>query len=489
MLPMVKVRKVLSGIVLTGLLLSFVPFGFVQAEQTSTGAEATQTASNEAASIKDMDDVSEFAKTAIISLADNNIISGDSQNFFHPRKTVKRSELIKMIVNSLNIDMSNLPETPTFTDVPKGHWAYPYVEAGYRAGIIKGISADVFGVDQECTRQEMAVMYVRALGLKDSDLEGKQPYLYLGRMSDSSTVSSWAKENVEFALSIGLLKGTSSTAFGPKQPAERQQAAVVTDRFMSGKESMDQFAGKFKNEVDFPELYSALVKNDKEYKGNVDMKLGLNVAEKNGNNLMNLSMNMKGLTDIDTDKGVTNMDMDYAISMNLAGTVVSQALKIIKLGDKFYIKYPDENSWNVQTQKEMEELGMIPLDSSGNSQQLISYYRYAQINKEMNVDYKGTKVTKYTLTMNKEAEEAIVAGMDEGQMPGLDGNDQEEMKNLTSSNVVYLNDKNEIVYQKIQYSGSVWDEDAQSDVTIGMILEASFDNLGIAEIKAPVNVE
>jgi hypothetical protein len=107
-------------------------------------------------SLRDIGSSSDYAKASIISLAQSNIISGDENGYFHPYNTIKRSEMIKIIVNALGLDTENLPETPTFTDVPKDHWAFKYVEAGYRAGIVKGVTSSLFGVDRECTREEMA---------------------------------------------------------------------------------------------------------------------------------------------------------------------------------------------------------------------------------------------------------------------------------------------------------------------------------------------
>ena len=140
--------------------------------------------------IRDIDSGSAYAKASIIALAGNNIISGDENGNFHPMRTVTRGEMVKMIVKALDIDTSNLPEVPTFSDVPESHWAFNYVEAGYREGIIKGVTPSQFGINEECTREQMVTMFVRSLGLTEEDMEGKQPYLYLKNIADKEEVSS-----------------------------------------------------------------------------------------------------------------------------------------------------------------------------------------------------------------------------------------------------------------------------------------------------------
>ena len=199
-----------------------------------------------AQTLMDIDNSSSFARDSIIALAERGVISGDERGNFNPRNNVNRSEMVKMIVNALEISTDGLPETPSFTDVPKSHWAYKYVEAAYREGIVKGTAPGVFGVNERCTREQMAAMFVRSLGLSDELVNERQGSANVDRLTDKDSISAWAKSYVDFTYSSGLMNGTGNSTFGPQLTAERQEAAVVTERFISNKESVSNLAGSLR---------------------------------------------------------------------------------------------------------------------------------------------------------------------------------------------------------------------------------------------------
>ncbi len=214
---------------------------FVAAEDLEAGEES----SGPEITIKDIDSSADYAKQSIINLNKRNIISGNENGHFNPRNAVSRAEMIKMLVNSLNIDTGNVPENATFKDVPRDHWAYSYVEAAYREGIVKGLSSDQFGTDKVCTREEIATMFVRSLGISDDSLAGKLEPENVNSLNDKDKISDWAKDYVEFAMSTGLMKGSGVKIFDAKGRAERQQAAVVIDRFTESKQTILEFAKAF----------------------------------------------------------------------------------------------------------------------------------------------------------------------------------------------------------------------------------------------------
>jgi len=113
-----------------------------------------------ATSVKDLNSSSDYAKASIEKLISYNIIQGDQNGNFNPKDATTRAEMVTFIVKSLGIDTQNIPLTPTFKDVPREHWAFKYVEAAYREGIIKGMSSDFFGETDLCTREQMAKMFL-----------------------------------------------------------------------------------------------------------------------------------------------------------------------------------------------------------------------------------------------------------------------------------------------------------------------------------------
>jgi LAS superfamily LD-carboxypeptidase LdcB len=200
-----------------------------------------------AAVIKDIDASADYARQSIVSLADKNIIAGDENGYFWPNAELKRSEMVTILIGALKIDTTHLPETPTFRDVPETHWAYKYVEAAYEKGLIKGISPDVFGVDQKITREQAAAIITRSLGLHDESLDGKQRYVNIARLADKYRISEWARDYVEFIMASNLMYGTGNKMFEPQRYIERQQAAVLVDRYMMNMEGVLMMASDIKN--------------------------------------------------------------------------------------------------------------------------------------------------------------------------------------------------------------------------------------------------
>jgi hypothetical protein len=192
-----------------------------------------------AAAIKDLDRSSGYARQSILNLADKNIINGNEKGYFQPKNLVSRAEMVTFIVNSLGIDTSVVPAKATFRDVPKGHWAFKYVEAAYRKGFVSGITPDTFGPDLKCTREQMAVMFVSSLQ-SDSDSKKMETALSrLDRFSDSNRISGWAREDVAMAIENGIMNGTGSNTFDPLQKSTREQTAVVTDHFIDPSDKVD----------------------------------------------------------------------------------------------------------------------------------------------------------------------------------------------------------------------------------------------------------
>ena len=446
-------------------------------------------ASKASVTIRDIDAGGDFAKASIVSLADGNIISGDENGYFHPLGAIKRSEMVKIIVNAMNIDTSSLPENPTFADVPRTHWAFEYVEAAYAAGIVKGVTPGLFGADANCTREEMATMYVRALGLTDNDMKGKQPYLYLNNMVDKDKVSSWAKENVEFALSTGLMQGTGGNRFDARSSAERQQVAVVTDRLITNRDAINRFAGTFTGEMPYPELFNALEENSRHYKGNFDLNLQMSVKDDSDENNLKVTMGAKGMMDADTGENLMNFDISYDVGASLSDEdlpSISQQFQVIKLDDKYYVREPGSDIWTLGDQATLDQFGVTAATAGQNSEELAKLYRYSTITKEADADLNGVAATKYTMVFNKEAMKALLTGIADEQAAAEEGQLPAQINDAEGTIVVYLDAQNRIIHQEFNLTGSTFDETLGTNLHINVLLEADYYNIGQdVDIKAP----
>lgn len=192
---------------------------------------------------KDIDNTASYAKEAVESLAEKNIIDGTGQGYFSPKNTLTRVQMITILVKSLGIDTANIPEEPTFVDVPKTHWAYKYVEAAYREGLTEGIGENEFGPNVYCSREQMAKMIVNSLDKPVvSEAARSKMMKKIKNFDDYEEISAWAMDEVAIAVNDGIMTGTENNTFEPGEIATREQTAVVTYRFIGSNNISDEEA-------------------------------------------------------------------------------------------------------------------------------------------------------------------------------------------------------------------------------------------------------
>jgi hypothetical protein len=170
----------------------------------------------EAATFSDIN--GSFAKEYIEALGKEGVITGFPDGTYRPNITIKRSDFAKMLALALELPL-NENSAKSFTDVP--NWAKPYVGALVDAGITSGKKPGYFGAALPITRQEMIIMFVRAMGLEDY-----AQLLYLqSEFKDEAKISPTAYPYVSFAEHIGFAEGNPNNEFMPSQPGTRAAAA------------------------------------------------------------------------------------------------------------------------------------------------------------------------------------------------------------------------------------------------------------------------
>ncbi|MFD2875258.1 S-layer homology domain-containing protein [Paenibacillus rhizoplanae] len=90
-----------------------------------------------------------------------------------------------------------------FSDVKAGTWYYGTVNRAKELGIISGVTATTFKPDGLVTRQDMAVMMVRAFKL-DAASAGAGA----GKFSDEDKISDYALSAVRTVTGLGYMSGT-----------------------------------------------------------------------------------------------------------------------------------------------------------------------------------------------------------------------------------------------------------------------------------------
>lgn len=145
------------------------------------------------------------------------LMSGTAPGIFGFNQTISRAEFVTVLARMFQWDTS--ATTSGFTDT-KGHWAEGYLAAAVQHGAID--KGGAFRPNEAITREDMAVMLVRALGYQ-SVAEAADAY------SIPFTDVTTHKGYITVAYDIGMTNGVSPTQFAPHpfRPAGRGAAMLV----------------------------------------------------------------------------------------------------------------------------------------------------------------------------------------------------------------------------------------------------------------------
>ncbi len=160
-----------------------------------------------------------WARNNIQEMADQGRLKGYGDGTFQPDRVITRAEFAHLIVDSLGLSEIN---GKGFEDTV-GHWAEKSIKTASEHGIIDGYNQSKFGPDDFITREQAAVILVKALGITAGN---GQDFVDIG------AVSYWALDAVKCASTHGILSGYPDGSFKPKANVTRAQAAVILQRSM-----------------------------------------------------------------------------------------------------------------------------------------------------------------------------------------------------------------------------------------------------------------
>jgi len=173
-----------------------------------------------ATTFKDLDTVP-WAQEYIEKLAALGIVKGVEEGIFAPNNNVTREEFAKMLVTAFGF--ADETARTQLTDVSPDAWYYPYVSVAEKFEIVKGIGTE-FGVGQNITRQDMAVMAYRAAQKANIWLkEVNEAQIF----ADAAEIADYAIESVTAMQKAGIINGVEGNRFAPDENATRAQAAKI----------------------------------------------------------------------------------------------------------------------------------------------------------------------------------------------------------------------------------------------------------------------
>ena len=171
-------------------------------------------------------------RAAIEALTAREIINGMGDGTFAPEKTMTRAEYAAIVVRALGL-APDAAGAAAFTDVPARSWFASFVGTACKYGIVNGRGNGVFDPQGTITRQEAAVMTVRAAGLcgLDTSVGETESTDILCGFADYRTVASWAKENMAWCYKTGVLDD-SALKLEPAKEILRGEVAEMLYRML-----------------------------------------------------------------------------------------------------------------------------------------------------------------------------------------------------------------------------------------------------------------
>lgn len=156
-----------------------------------------------------------WAQKNIEELVASGAIAGYPDGTFKPDQGISRAEFATIVVKAFKIPEKN---GKVFNDTAN-HWAKNFIATAAAHGIVSGYSDTAFGPNDPITREQMAVMIVKAAKLAEAQ-EGKT-------FADGDKVSAWAKNAVATASEKNIISGYPDNTFRPQDGATRAQAATI----------------------------------------------------------------------------------------------------------------------------------------------------------------------------------------------------------------------------------------------------------------------
>lgn len=167
----------------------------------------------------------EWAADDINTLVAMGVVNGYSDGTFAPGNGITRAEFTKLFVSAFGTDGKTAEIN--FADVKPTDWFYDSVKAAYAVGYIQGVSDELFAPNEFVTREDIAVMLCRYLGVSYNEETG---------FADAAEISDYAKEAVSTLSHLGIIKGLDGNVFCPKKSALRAEVSSIIVRALKIRE-------------------------------------------------------------------------------------------------------------------------------------------------------------------------------------------------------------------------------------------------------------
>lgn len=178
--------------------------------------------------IQDVKDSDWFARSVAYSFR-NGLMEGTGKGTFSPGIPMTRAMLVTVLHRNAGKPNGDANE---FTDVAAGQWYTDAVAWAAKSGIVNGVGSGRFDPDGSVTREQIAVILFRRAGSEGRSTEQRSS---LDAFADSSNVSSYAVDALQWAVAEGVMTGSSDGGklyLNPQGKATRAEVATLLMRYI-----------------------------------------------------------------------------------------------------------------------------------------------------------------------------------------------------------------------------------------------------------------
>jgi len=153
----------------------------------------------------------------------NGYMSGTSSTAFSPNVGVTRAMFATILATLEGADLTSY-NVKAFDDVDTGRWYSAPIAWASANGLAAGIGNGKFGPNATVTREQIATFLLTFAKYQDRSPNSRAN---ISAYSDYSSIHSWAREGMSWAVARGLISGTSATTLSPLATATRSQIALI----------------------------------------------------------------------------------------------------------------------------------------------------------------------------------------------------------------------------------------------------------------------
>lgn len=293
---------------------------------------------------------------AVDYVSRKGIMSGVGNNTFSPETTLTRAQLCQILYN---IEKKPHTGSGSFSDVSASAWYSSAVNWAAAQGIVNGTGNGLFSPDNPISREQMVTILYRYATYKSYNLS---VLVSLSDYSDANLLSSWAQDAMQWAVSEGIISGTTATTIAPQGTTTRAQAATMLMRFCQRMEAKEAFYAKDMDDFGGAEI----INFDKSTETNFAVLVDKAVTVES-------KASANQLSQANEDEGI------YVF------TNIDQTISTLKPGDVFYVTYdngPDDYL--------LLKVGSIEIDGSTatiteGKASLSDYFQYIDLDMDLDL--------------------------------------------------------------------------------------------------------